>query len=263
MQQEVREVSISPNREYKDRLFRDIFEKDKEALLELYNALNGTDYKNPNELQTVTIENVLYMSMRNDVAFVIAGMLNLYEHQSTFNPNMPLRFLWYVGQEFQMLIQERKENQYGSKLIMLPAPKCVVFYNGDKNMPDRQVLRLTDAFGRNAKESCLELTVQMLNINFKHNEELMLKCKKLGEYAYLMNEIKSNLQIECTLEQAIEKAIDTCITNGILEEYLRKNKAEVFGMLLTEYNEKEYLSMFKRDAREEGLEEGRQEGRQE
>ena len=133
-------------RQIKDRLFRFLFEKDKEALLALYNALNGTDYQNTTDLRVVTIENVVYVVMKNDLAFVIAGTLNLYEHQSTYNPNMPVRFLIYLAEEYQKLLNKAERYIYGSKQVTLPTPQCIVFYNGEKEMPEEEILSLSDAF---------------------------------------------------------------------------------------------------------------------
>lgn len=245
-----------PNRQVKDRLFRFIFENDRRALLDLYNGLNGTDYQNPEELQIITIHNVVYLSMKGDLAFVITGTLNLYEHQSTYNPNMPLRFLWYLAQEYQILVKRLQQNEYGSKLIKLPTPQCVVFYNGEKDMPDRQVLRLSDAFEKKEMEPCLELKVNMLNINYGHNRELMEKCNKLWEYAYFVQCIRGNLAQGMKLKKATARAMETCIENQVLVDFFRQCRSEVMGMILTEYNEKEYMRLFKRDAKREGRAEG-------
>nr|WP_300767572.1 hypothetical protein [uncultured Acetatifactor sp.] len=164
------------NRNVKDRLFCYIFERDREALLQLYNALNRTDYRDAQALQIVTLDNVVYMSMKNDMAFLLAGALNLYEHQSTFCPNLPLRFLLYIAAEYESLVARTKASVYGQTLIPLPAPQCVVFYNGDDAMPDEQYLQLTDAFPEvpgAGFSPCLELTVRMLNI-ILHNAECCL-----------------------------------------------------------------------------------------
>ena len=97
------------HREIKDRLFRFLLENDRESLLQLYNALNGTDYKDASKLQVMTMENAVYVMMKNDIAFVIMGTLNMYEHQSTFNPNMPVRFLIYLAKEYEKLVKEAEE----------------------------------------------------------------------------------------------------------------------------------------------------------
>ena len=170
-------------RQVKYRLFRFFFEKDKEALLQLYNALNETDYQDASELQVVTIESAVYVVMKNDLAFVIAGTLNLYEHQSTYNPNMPIRFLIYLAEEYQKLVEQAEESLYGTKQISPPTPQCIVFYNGEKEAPEEQILRLSDAFENKKREPDVELKIRVLNINYGHNRELMGKCHALEEYS--------------------------------------------------------------------------------
>ncbi len=251
------------NRNVKDRLFCYIFERDREALLKLYNALNHTDYRDVQALEIVTLDNVVYMSMKNDMAFLLAGALNLYEHQSTFCPNLPLRFLLYIAAEYESLAAKAKANIYGQKLIPLPAPQCVVFYNGDDAMPDEQYLRLADAFPDTpgaGPSSCLELTVRMLNINYGHNSGLTADCRRLDEYSRFVDCIKAYRREGSSVNQAVENAVTYCIDHGIMEDILLPFRAEVTKMLLTEYNEKKYMRMFRKEAREEGLREGREEG---
>lgn len=248
------------NRKVKDRLFRFIFEQDREALLQLYNALNGTDYQDASQLKIVTIQNIVYMSMKNDLAFVIAGVLNLYEHQSSFNPNMPVRFFIYLGQEFQMMIGMQKADIYGRKLIKLPTPRCVVFYNGDTDEPEERILRLSDAYEQPEETPQVELTVRMININFGHNRELMEKCRKLWEYAYFVDQINQRLKAGVGMKLAVNQAVDHCIDRDILGDILRQNKMEVVGMLLTEFNERKYKKFLKKISREEGYADGHEEG---
>lgn len=254
------------NRNVKDRLFCYIFERDRAALLQLYNMLNHTDYRDPQALQVVTLDNVVYMSMKNDMAFLLSGTLNLYEHQSTFCPNLPLRFLLYIAAEYEGLVAKMKANIYGKTLIPLPAPQCVVFYNGDDEMADEQYLRLADAFAEaqeSGTASCLELTVRMLNINYGHNSQLTTGCKRLEEYSRFVDCIKTYRRNGSSTHQAVDDAVTYCIDHGIMEDILLPFRAEVTKMLLTEYNEKKYLRMFRKEAREEGLKEGRETGRQE
>lgn len=243
------------NRKYRDRLFCALFSQDREALLQLYNALHGTAYTNSSQLTVVTLDNIIYMKMVNDLAFVIAGVLNLYEHQSTYNPNMPLRFLLYIAEEYDRLIHQQDANIYGGKLVMLPTPQCVVFYNGDRETEDEELLRLSDAFQNKNIPSDLELTVHLRNINLGHNRALMNQCPKLWEYASLVGRINENLEGGMTKEAAVEEAVAYCIDQGILTDFLKENRSGVLGMLrlLTEYNEKEHMRRLKRDAREEGM----------
>ena len=165
------------HRQYKDRLFRFLFAKDREALLQIYNALNESDYPDSSQLKIVTIENAVYVEMKNDLAFVVTGVLNMYEHQSTYNPNMPVRFLMYLAQEYHKVVEQAEESLYSSRLIALPTPQCIVFYNGTENVPEEKILRLSDAFENKKIKPGVELEVRMLNINYGHNTELM---KQIG-----------------------------------------------------------------------------------
>lgn len=175
---------------YKDTVFR-MFFKDKENLLSLYNAVNGTDYKNPEELEITTLENAIYMNMKNDISCVMDFFLNLYEHQSTINPNIPLRELFYVSKILQGLIVNK--DLYSSRRIYIPIPRFYMFYNGLKEMPPKE---------------------------------------------------------------AIERAITECIKEGILSDFLKKNRAEALEMSWYEYNEELHLKSERQIAYEEGMERG-------
>ena len=168
---------LHADRKYKDRLFRLVF-SDKKDLLDLYNAVNGTDYDNPEELEVNTLENVLYLSMKNDLSFLIDTELNLYEHQSTCNPNMPMRGFLYFGDLYSAYIALREINLYSSTAKRFPLPQHIVFYNGTRKEPDRKVLKLSDLFEHSStdKRPCLECETLVLNINYGHNRELMEKC---------------------------------------------------------------------------------------
>ena len=198
--------------------------------------------------------------LRRNVIFT--GVLNLYEHQSTVNPNMPVRFLIYLAQEYQGIIEKAKESLYGSRQIMLPAPHCVVFYNGDQEMPEEQTLRLSDAFENKEHKADVELTVKVLNINHGHNIKLMDQCKILEEYARFVDATKRLVAETDDRKEALESAIEYCIENHILEEFLRKYRAEVLGMLLEEFDVKKYERSLREEGREEGRELGRKEGRE-
>lgn len=247
-------------RNVKDRLFRFLFAGDREALLQLYNALNGTDYKDSSELEIVTIESAVYVVMKNDLAFVLAGTLSMYEHQSTYSPNLPVRFLIYLAQEYQTVIEQAEKSLYGTGRISLPTPQCVVFYNGTQEMPEEQTLRLSDAFENGDVRSDVELTVRMLNINQGHNRLLMEQCRVLREYAEFVEITRAYMRERKDAGEALAEAVDYCIENGILEEFLRKNRAEVLGMLLEEFDVKKYERTLRGEGREAGREEGREEG---
>ena len=242
---------IHINRKYKDRLFCTLFGQDKEALLQLYNALHDTAYTDLNQLTVVTLDNIIYMKMVNDLAFVIAGALNLYEHQSTYNPNMPLRFLLYIAEEYDRITHGQDMDIYGEEQIMLPTPQCVVFYNGSKQAADEELLRLSDAFQNKNISADLELTVHLRNINLGHNKALMKQCHKLWEYASLVSRVNENLAGGMDKKSAVEEAVIYCLDQGILTDFLRENRSGVMGMLrlLTEYDEKEHMRRLRRDTR--------------
>lgn len=251
------------NRKVKDSLFRFIFEKDREALLQLYNALNGTEYQDTSQLQIVTIESAVYIVMKNDLAFVVAGVLSMYEHQSTYNPNMPVRFLIYLGQEYQKIIEKAGNVLYSPKLISLPTPQCIVFYNGKKDVPEEQILRLSDAFENKVEESSVELKVRMLNINYGYNTGLMKQCRMLKEYSQFVEISRQYAEKGKDIEESLEQAIEFCIDNNILRNVLREYRAEVLGMILEEFDAKKYEKVIREDEHDIAFAAGREEGREE
>lgn len=237
-----------PMRNYKDRIFRMLF-KEKSRALELYNAMNHTAYENVNDLVITTLENAIYLGMKNDISFVLYDSLMLYEHQSTQNPNMPLRDLFYVSCVYSRLTSDK--NLYGSALIKLPEPKFVVFYNGTKSMPEKEELLLSDAYEHPTENPALELKVLILNINEGYNEELKSKCKTLYEYMIFIDMVRNNAKI-MPFPEAMEAAIDECIRKGILEDFLRENKAEVKKVGIFEYDEEKHMEMERSEAEERG-----------
>ena len=230
------------NRTYKDRLFIRIFEH-KEDLLSLYNAVNGSDYQNPDELEITTLDNAIYMRMKNDISFLIDGYMSLYEHQSTFNPNMPLRDCLYMLQIYQNYIDSQELDLYSSVLLKIPTPRLVVFYNGQEKMRNEEmcILRLSDSYEKPEKEPALECRVQVINVNYGKNRDMMEKCPKLYEYSYLVAKIRENQASGKTLEGAISTALEDCLAQGYLTELLTTYKREVTGMLLYEYDERKHL----------------------
>lgn len=244
----------SARRNYKDSLFRMIF-REKKELLSLYNAINGTAYEDPEELVVTTIEDVLYMGCKNDISFLIKNVMNLYEHQSSVNPNMPLRGLIYVSMLYQGYIEQNNLDIYSSALLKIPAPRYLVFYNGTKEEPDRLELRLSDSFIKKEDPPALECRAVMLNINYGHNQELMKACRKLYEYSVFVEAIRRRLSTGLKLRAAMDLAIEDCIHSDILKEFLLKHRGEVRQMILTEYNQERHEKTL--------LEEGRQQGRAE
>lgn len=245
-------TKIKAQREYKDRLFKLIF-REKKDLLELYNAINQTDYQNPEEIQINTLEDVVYLGMKNDLSFLLRNELNLYEHQSTYSPNLPLRGLFYFADLYRGIVGTSKDI-YSSKAIELPMPRFIVFYNGTKEEPERKELALSELFQKteSRQKPCLECTVTLLNINLGKNQKLMEKCRRLYEYAQLIAKIRAKLANKLSIADAVDQAVLECIEEGILADILRKHREEVVDMLLTEYDEEFHIQCEREIAMEEG-----------
>lgn len=246
------------NRKYKDTIFRMVF-KDKKELLSLYNAVNHSCYEKEEDLQIVTLENAVYMNVKNDLAFLIDFHLYLYEHQSTYNPNMPLRDLFYVASEYQKLIDER--SLYSSVIVKVPAPKFIVFYNGRKFLPETVHLKLSDAYHTKEKEPDLELKVTMLNLNVGNHQELLNGCRTLKEYMLYVERVREYAShSDMTLDEAVKRAVGECIKENILADFLRKNRAEAVKMSIFEYDEEREMALMREAEYNAGMEEGMQKG---
>ena len=251
---------LSANRNYKDTIFRWLF-SDKENLLSLYNAISGRHYEDPDALTIVTLKNAVYMGMKNDIAFVLETGLYLYEHQSTYNPNIPLRDLFYIASEYQAMVDQK--SLYSSAVQKIPTPKFLVFYNGtDKEVADREILKLSTAYENPTSEPDLELKVTMLNINVGHNKELLEKCRILGEYAQYVDRVRKYAG-QMDLNDAVERAITECIQEGILSEFLQQNRAEVYKVSIFEYDKEKEEKKLRKAEYEHGLEQGITIGKQE
>lgn len=238
---------------YKDTLFRMLF-KEKTRLLELYNAINNTAYDNPEELEVVTLENAVYLSMKNDISCLVDMRIQLYEQQSTVNPNMPLRDLMYVCTQYEKLIV--KKDLYSRRLIKLPTPKFVVFYSGVEKQPEQLELYLSDAFEIPEESPALELCVTQYNINEGFNEELLGKCPTLFQYMQYVSLVREYRKT-MSLPEAVSKAVNYCIANGILEDFLLANKAEVMKMTIFEYDEEQHKQTLLEEGYEDGFNDGK------
>ena len=274
-------MNLKLNRKFKDTLFRKVF-NNKKDLLSLYNALNNTSHTDESLITINTIEDAMYIGYKNDISFIINSELNLYEHQSSVNPNMPVRGLIYFAELYKGYIEQNNLLIYNERLVKLPFPRYVVFYNGTEEQPEEQELRLSDAFvqvpeGEGLKDTAgteadktnkpsVEVVVQLLNINYGCNQELMEKCQKLMEYSRFITlvrmksdtltkeykkEMKSINKKEIFAE-AVALAIDEAIRDNVLKDILSKNMAEVTDMLLTEFDEKAYIDGVKKQSYEEG-----------
>ena len=253
------------NRNYKDSVFIKLFSNKKE-IIKLYDAIKGTKYSvNKTDIDIITLENVLYMERNNDLCFTIDDkFVVLIEHQSSINENMPLRFLLYIAREYEKLLDT--DNIYKRKLIKVPTPEFIVLYNGESNYPENKKLYLSDAF-KVKENSKLELVVDVININYDKNTNIINKSKTLKEYSYFIhlvrkyiNEYKDKIQKEELIKTSIEKAIKDCIEQNILKQFLKLNSSEVVNMLYTEFNIEKAQEIWTKEAFEDGLEKGLEQG---
>lgn len=243
------------NRLYKDRVFKFIFgnPENKEWTLSLYNAVNGSNYRNPDDIQFNTIEDAVYMSMKNDVSFIILDEMNLWEHQSSFNPNMPMRFLTYGTQLYERYTATSGYYKFSRKLQRLPKPHCICFYNGTEEQPEQQILKLSDAFGG---EGDIEVKVKMLNVNYGKNRELMETCQPLREYAWLVDRVREHQRVLQNLEAAVDASINEMPDSFVIRTLIEAHRAGVKKMFLTEYDEEKMKEQERKEAFADGVDAG-------
>ena len=251
------------NRIYKDTLFRRLFgdEKRKANTMSLYNALGGS-CDDPDELTFTTVEGVIYMGRKNDVSFLVDGELILWEHQSTVNPNMPLRGLMHLAQLYNKYLDLYGLSEYSSRRLELPSPRYYVFYAGPTEVEDRFELRLSESFGDQADEACVELVATVINVNEGHSPELLDACETLAGYAHFVSLARVYARAH-SRPVAVDLAVRQCMSEGVLEDFFAENRAEVVDLFLTEWDEEKYRDLLRREAEEDGYAAGEAEGRKE
>ncbi len=241
------------NKKYKDSVFTRLF-SDKKNLIELYNAIENTNYSANTDIQINTLEDVLFMDRVNDISFIIdSKFVVLAEHQTTVNYNMPLRFLMYIARLYEKMIDNKAI--YRESLIKIPTPEFIVLYNGKKEQPENRMLKLSDAFIIEKSDIKLEVIVKVININYGKSK-ILEKSKSLNEYSYFIYEIQKYLDEGLPLKEAIKNAIQDCIKQNVLKNFLERNGSEVINMLYTEFD----IDVAKEVWQEEAKEQGRQEG---
>ena len=250
----------APNRKYKDSVFVDLFsedEKAKENFLSLYNALHGTKLTAVGKLKNIRLEQVLYMAFYNDVSYLVDNrIIVLAEHQSTINPNMPLRCLEYIGRLYETLFESKEK--YSRKLLNIPTPEFYVFYNGEESYPSDKTLKLSEAFIENTTQANLELTVKVININRQNRHPVLENCQTIQEYSIFVETVRKWKEIDP--QNGFEKAVEECIENNILREYLKRKTKEVINMLLAEYDYETDIAVQRAEEREIAFAEGEEKG---
>jgi predicted transposase/invertase (TIGR01784 family) len=229
-------------------------------LRELYSAIEGVPLDPAIPIQINTLSNVLFMDRINDISFAIGDKLViLIEHQSTINPNMPIRLLMYIARVYEKIIGSR--NIYSGKKLLIPRPEFIVLYNGKDTYPDTKTLTLSEAFEEAvslglaaAEKTALELVVKVYNINQGRNESLIKRSQTLNGYSAFIAKVRE-LEQALSREEAMEGAIKYCIEHNILKTFLEENASEVVNMLITEWNWDEALAVREEEGREKRNEE--------
>lgn len=250
---------MAGNREYKSDVFSMLME-DRNNALQLYNAINGSDYVNPEAVEICNLDKGISLSVRNDAAFVLDMNLSVYEHQSTVCPNMPVRSLVYFSIMLKEMIRDR--NIYGRTQVKIPTPRFAVFYNGDEEQPEQYDMKLSDAFVHPVNDPDIELKCRVYNINYGKNKDILDKCVWLKEYMTFVDYVREfhreNGYDE--LENAIERAIDRCIEEDVLRRFLIDHRSEVVKVMKLDYTFDRQITLERAESRTEGHAEGRAEG---
>ena len=253
---------MKENREYKSDVFSMLME-DKANALEVYNALNGSAFTDPEVVEIVQLEKGVSLSIRNDASYVIDMNFCLYEHQSTYNRNMPLRSMIYFVNALDDWLKENGHDLFGRKRIMIPTPHFVVFYNGVEKRQEYEEMRLSQSFYHQMEEPEIELVCKAYNINPQNNQELKRKSTVLAGYTYFVEKVRENQKKNMSLAEAIDAAIEDCIQNHILEDFLRSRKDEVRKMTHLDYTWEKREKLIRKEEYEDGRAAGRAEGRAE
>ena len=250
---------MAVNREYKSDVFSMLLE-DKANALEVYNALNDSDYDRPEDVEIILLEKGISLSIRNDATFIIDMYMNFYEHQSTYNPNMPLRDLINYANTMEKRIKNEKRDLFGRQLLKIPTPRFAVFYNGTEKRPAKEILRLSDAFVHPMEVPELELICTVYNINPECNGELLEKSEVLRGYMTFVELVRRLEREYNSLETAIDRAMEECIRQHIFEDFFRGRKDEVRKMTQLDFTWERREELIRMEERAEGHAEGHAEG---
>ena len=246
---------MGTKRTYKDSLFRSIF-KDKKRLSRLYKALSGNEIS-PKDITINTLKGVFMNDVKNDISFRVGNRLViLLEHQSTWNPNMPLRFLWYLAKLYRLYVN--KDMIYHAELLKIPTPEFYVLYNGTMDIPVFQELRLSDAF--EDPGNAMELTAKCYNINYKEGLEILDTCYELKAYSIFIAIVRESQKKGLTLLQSIKEAVSYCETHDLMGKYFRIHESEVYDMVSFKWDEKRAREIAKEEGITEGMKKGMEKG---
>lgn len=247
---------MKPRRTYQDTVFRMLF-SERENVIELFNALEGTDYGPETEVEFATLEDALYADLKNDLGFIIDNrFLILTEQQSTINENMCLRQLEYIGRTYEKLVPALK--LYGKRNVKIPTPEFFVVYTGSEKW-NASRLRLSDSFLNQAPENSLELVVKVIKMKYNmgsdETSEILERSEKLHGYSTLLGYVRQYRSEGFDLKEAINLSILRCTKEGVLREFLERNSPEVGSMLYKEITSEEFAEIRADEAAREAAKE--------
>ena len=237
---------------FKDNVFCMLY-ADKANLLDLYNALNNSSYKNVDDLQVTTLNGGSYMKYKNDASFLLSMNLYMFEQQSSKNPNMPLRFLHYVSEVMRQIFSN--STLHRRSMLKIPVPHFITFYNGkEKWIEKEEIIKLSDMFEEYIDNPEMELKVRVININ--DDADILNKCKTLRDYMTFVEKTRYKTDVEDKdVKTAVTEAIDECVEENILVDFFEKHREEVVEVSIYDYDEEEVRMVVARDMAEEMAEE--------
>lgn len=211
----------------RESLFTFLFGNDekKEYSLSLYNALNGTYYNDTDNLEVYTIDDIVYIRMPNDVAFMVKA-----EKKKTENcPDRPYRMLEHICDLYQEIFED---NGYDD-MLSLPATNFVILYNGASPAPEYETQRLSDMY-EDATNADFDLSVRVYNINGRYNRKLIENCKVLSDYMWLVEAARSKSFFKVSAK-AISNILNEMPDTFEIKPFLLSEQKDVLEMILEDY----------------------------
>ena len=251
-------MNTTIKRNYKDGIFRSLF-NDEKVLLELYSALSGKDYPKDTPVEIVTLENVIFNDIKDDLAFIVDNrFIILTEHQSTLCPNIPVRMFCYLAKEYEKMVS--RNSVFSTTLEKIPTPELYMFYNGVEEMPPEWTMKLSDAFTGDCDIISVELVVKAINVNYESGAELLQRCKTLREYSLFIHKVRVYYNETGDLEYAVDRTIRECIEAGVIPEFLNRQKGDIMSVLEVNLTREERDKVREHDGYVKGLAEGKAKG---
>ena len=254
-----RRPAVHPNRTYRDSLFRFLFGNPdhKEWTLSLFNAINRTDYTDPEEIEFRFTGDILFIKIHEDVVFLYGSTLTFFEHQSTWSPNLPYRMLEYAAKQMSVMTEKSELSIYSGTMMKLPKPKFYVLYNGnDKNVPPQSTLRLSQCYDTNIRiddlgnSYDLEVIVHVFNINYGCNQTVPEKCRVLEEYTWIVSSIRKETESGRSLNDAINHSIEMIPEDFVIHNVILAERGRVAAMLFDKMGDARQIEKLRYELRE-------------